>query len=437
MSYVYDPTTRLSQWMASMPLSADTHEILHGVYGSTYGPREEYEVLRQQNAYKDELLSNLTLELESLKQRETLRYPHSLYSPAGSRSHRVSGSETNNSTQHFPAPLGSLPGSPEPWVGERRPAVQGRRNEPSRSMSDRHHPRGERHVPLQYHDGLRSKEDLLAKLAAKPGYPASGYLIVARDTLRMQASEHSAPAGPIPSDEEILAEYLAALSSKDFVNALDARYRVDWNTERGHRFDHLDDNAIAAYVNVSDPAIHMQWRKQRIIGREQQFSLSNIWVVQVPFLHLEHDALEVMLPIDQEAIAGVNNDILRVLYVRLSNGSRTIPRTVIEASVEESRRRVLSELERRGFTEQLPRIARLCGLSDRSASRMSSGSNRLSKPKWTNIFDNQSSRWSEVDATGETRSSKDRRANEELQHIRRGSASVSSYVSGEVSEKQK
>lgn len=152
--------------------------------------------------------------------------------------------------------------------------------------------------------------------------------------------------------------------SRKLIHLLEDYYRRELKEDPGHRFDNVDDTVITAYINTCEHVNYRGQRLRRIIGLEQPFSSFNSCVVPIPFLELRHSALEVMLPLDWEAIAELNNDMLRVLYVHLSNDGRDIPSVVTITSMEESRRRVLSELVCRGFTGELPNVVRLRGLNN-------------------------------------------------------------------------
>jgi hypothetical protein len=192
---------------------------------------------------------------------------------------------------------------------------------------------------------------------------------IARDGLSVPRSEPIFPAGPASLSEEF--NYSQNSPSRKLIHALDEHYRQDLGAEPGHRFDNVDDDVVSAYVSARDyegpPAPSMQLIKDR----ERPLSAIDVWVVPISFLHLQNLFLGVMLPIGQETVADLNNDILRVLHIHLSNDSSGIPDSISGVSVEESRVCVLSELERRGFTENLPRVARLHGLNDRSVQRTS------------------------------------------------------------------
>jgi hypothetical protein len=481
-----------------MSFGTRTNDSLHGVYGGMYGHREEYEVLRQQNAYEDQHRDE--------------------HSPAAIGSYNVPSFLNSSTSRPFPARAGSLLVSPDLWDSQRDSATQQRRINSLGSMDDRHHSHRDNSVPD--HAAIRSREDRLAKRYAEIG-PAA-YIegvtardslvnprlsvpyfarmfsarpalsdeacsepVIARDGLSVPRSRpvFSAP-GPSFADKTLLAErvgaigptaYMERIKSQDsfrplswhplpegpalpleavdfsqdvqsrrLIRSLDKYYGRELNQEPGHCIDNVDDDVVAAYINAHACASHAVQSIQRIIGHEQPLSVFSSWVVRIPFLRLQYSALIVLLPVDWDAIEDVNNDVLRVLYVHLSNGSRTIPHSVTNADVEESRRRVLMELERRGFTEELPRVARLRGLSDRSADRLSGGSgwshDTASSSKLdgrSKTSDNRSSRWSRIFAADEVREPKDHRDNKAHQDVRRGSASTLSHVFGEVSEKKK
>jgi len=459
MSYVFDPTTGLVQWVSNLSINPYPHDAPHGIYGGTYGSNEEYEVLRQQTA----------------EQRDFSGYTYGPHSPAGTRSHRVSDFDHSSASRRFPARIGSLSGSPQLRNSQRNTTTPDRQNEHSNSnhsMGGHDHPGRGNSVPHRYHDGLRSKEDLIEELVARIGPAGYVHLIVARDNIRLYGE-------PMRSDEELLAEELADLdrkaysrrttsrdglrplsmsqsptvgparfseeidcynntSSRKLIQSLDEHYRHELKQDYGHRFDNVDDTVVAAYVNACDNMSHPGQRMQRIIGRNQPFSFVGLWVVPIPFLGLRNSALEVMLPLDQEAITELNNDVLRVLYVHLSNDSRGIPSAVTPAVMDESRRRVLNELVRRGFAGESPKVVRLRGLNDYSVPR------RLSDPRWLHgpvsgssaLVDSISGGVERL-APAELRTAKGRRDNKARRDVHQGSTSMTENLFGEVSEKKK
>lgn len=442
-----------------MSISPYPHDASHGNYGGTYGSDEEYEVLRQQNA----------------EQPDCSTYMYGTHPPAGTRSHRMPDFDYSSTSRRFPARTGSFPGSPQLWDSQRNTTTSDRQNEHSdsnHSMGGHYHPGRGNSVPHRYQDGLRSKEDLIEDFVAKIGPAGYVSLIVARDNIRLYGE-------PMRSDEEFLAEELADLdrkaclprttsrdglrplsmsesataglacfseevdssqdnSSRELIYALDKHYRRELKQNYGHRFDNVDDTVVAAYINACDNMSHPGQRMQRVIGRDQPFSFSNLWFVPIPFLDLRNTALEVMLPLDQEAITELNNDVLRVLYVHLSNDSREISSAVTSDGMDESRQRVLSEVVRRGFTGELPKVARLRGLNDYSVPR------RLSDPRWlhgsvsgSSALVDQLNREVERLASGELRTLKGRRDNKARQDVHQGSTSRTENFLGEVSEKKK
>lgn len=188
MSYVFDSTTGLVQRVSNMSISPHPHDPSRGIYCGTYGSNEEHEVLRHQNP----------------EPRDPSRYMYGPHSPAGARSHRVSGFETSNSARHFPARATSLPGSSELWDSQRGTTTPGRHNGLLDSTGGHCDPGRGNSIPHRYHDGLRSKEDLVEELVAKVGITGYTYLIDARDKILLRGE-------PMRSDEELLAEKLARL----------------------------------------------------------------------------------------------------------------------------------------------------------------------------------------------------------------------------------
>jgi hypothetical protein len=238
-------------------------------------------------------------------------------------------------------------------------------------------------------------------------------------------------------------DYSQHTPARKLIHALDEHHRLDLRAEPGHRFDNVDDDVVTAYVNTRDYESPLEQGFRLIKGSKQPFSASDSWLIPISFLRLQHKFLEVVLPIDQETVADLNNDILRVLYIHFSTDSLGIPYSVSGASVAESCRRVLGELERRGFTEQLPRVVRLRGLSDQSPDRMSRGldshdtSPRSKLAKRSNASVDQNNRGVQTFAIGEIRTPKGRRDNRARRDALRGSASTPGHVLGEMSEKKK
>ena len=519
MSRFYDPMIGPPRRTQNTPLDANLQDPAHGVYVRPY----EFDDQRQQNAYEDQRIGALIPEdipeFEARRQREYMEYVRRERSPAGTGSYRMPSFEDSNTSRHFPARAGSLPGSLDLGASQRDTATQGRRNEYSDTTADHRHSRRDNFAPNSDHDDLISEKDRLAKRYAEIGPAAYIEGITLRDSLRNLGLsmpnlrpvllEEPAPAdevylepisardglsvprlgsvflaGPSFAEKTLLAERIGALGpeaymerintqdslrplswhplpegpalpldevdpsqnyrSRALIRSLDEYYRRELKGEPGHRFDNVNDTVVTAYINAHAHASNSGQGILRIIGHEQPSSVFYSWIVQIPFLCLEHSALEVMLPIDRDATRQVNNDILRVLYVHLSNGSRTIPYSVTNDIVEESRRSLLAELERRGLTEKLPRVARLRGLSDCSADRMSglpdwfhdtASSSKLAER--SNASVDQSSRWPNAFATGEFREPADRRDDKARQRVRRGEMSITEYVFGEASEKKK
>lgn len=367
-----------------MSFATRTNDPPHGVYASMYGPREEYEVLRQQSAYQDQHCV--------------------LHSPAGIGSQHMPSLLNSSTSRHFPARAGSLPGSPDFWDSQRDSATQQSRTDSLGSMNDRQHSRKGSYAQNPDHADIHSQEDRLAKRYAEIGPAAYIESITIRDGLRdprlsvprlrtlvldepapaddtylepriardgfsVPRLRPIVPAGPARFSEEVDQSH--DTPSRKLIHALDEHYRQDLGAEPGHRFDNVDDDVVAAYVDARDYEGPPIPGMQLIKDRERPLSATDIWVVPISFLHLQNMFLGVVLPIGQETVADINNDILRVLHIHLSNDSPGIPDSISGASVEESRVCVLSELERRGFTEKLPRVARLRGLNDRSVPRTS------------------------------------------------------------------
>lgn len=443
-------------WFGTQP-----HGSSHGVYGGTNRSDEEYEVLRQQH----------------MEPRDSFGYIYSPRSPTCTRSHRVSGFQISDSSRQFPARTASLPGLPELGDSRHDSTAQDRHNGFPDAAADHRHSRRDSYAQNPDHGDLRSREDRLAKRYAEIGPAAYLESIVARDSLRFGLSVPRLrpvfTAGPSRADEALLADRAGALgpaaymkrtasrdelhplswhplpekpelsleevnpsqdsSSRQLIHALDEYYRRELREDPGHRFDDVDDTVIAAYVNACEHAHDPGQRMQRIVGREQPFSFFNRWVVQIPFLDPQLSALEVMLPVDQEAITELNNDVLRVLYVHSSNDSRTIPSAVARAGIEDSRRRILSELVRRGFTGELPHAVRIRVLNDCSIPRRSRDPEGLHDSVSGSSMPACQDRREE----GSVRTPKGRRDNKARQDVRRGTTSTTEHSFGEVSKKKK
>lgn len=436
-----------------MPFGTPTQYSYPAVYGSTYVPRQEHEVLRQQNPDRN--------------------------MPAGTQPYHMQPLQISNYSQGFPARVG-LPTDSQLRDSQRHIGIQERRDEYPIVTGDRYHSRGEAQVPHRYHDGLRSKEDLVAELVAKMGPAGYMYLPIAREDIRLYGE-------PTRSDEELLAEKLADIDRKPYlgrytaglsvprlrsvypaesaqpseqvdisqettsrklIHALDEHYDLDSGAEPGHRFDDVDDDIVTAYIDASaiDYGSPLGHAMQLIKDRERPILglLSDNWIVPISFLRLEIEFLAVVLPIGQETVADVDNDILRVLYIHLANGTQDIPNSVSRASVTESCRCVLSELERRGFTDKLPNFARLRGLTDRSDDGTSGDSDQhssiasSSKPsKASKASIDQTSREAKTSAAGEISNPKGRSDIKARERVRRRSVSTTEHVFGEASEKKK
>ena len=426
MSRYYDPVIGPPRRTQDTPFGVNLEDSAHSVYVSPYGRRNELDDQRQQNVYEDQHIGAYIPEdipeLEARRQLEYMSYIRGEHSPAGIGPHHVPSSLNSSTGRHFPARAGSLPSSPGLWDSQQNTAIQGRRDEYSDAMADRRRLRRDNSASNPDHADLRSEKDRLAKRYAEIGPTAYLGPITVRDSLRVPSLSMPRLMSVLSAEKAAFSEkfnYFQDTPFKKHIHLLDERYGREMRDEPGHRFGDVDDVVIAAYINAYDHhASYPGHRVQSIIGREQSISSFNIWVVQIPFLRLQHTAVEVMMPVDQEAITGINNDILRVLYVHLSNDSQEIPWTVMTGSVEESRRRVLRELVRRCFNQQLPCVARLRGLNSRLPSRTSRVPGRYDDPA-SSLMElagpstsvDQSSRWPNTFAAGESREPKDRRGN--------------------------
>jgi hypothetical protein len=156
-------------------------------------------------------------------------------------------------------------------------------------------------------------------------------------------------------------------TTREPTHASDERHGPGSTAETGHRFDNFDDTFIHAVINARGPRSYSAPEVYMTIGRETQKDSPIAWSIEIPYLGLPQNVLEVWLPLDQASLLDLTNDVLRVLHVHIADpdckalGSAFFP----AADVVESRRLVLRELERRGFTEQMPHVVRLRGLKHR------------------------------------------------------------------------
>jgi hypothetical protein len=156
-------------------------------------------------------------------------------------------------------------------------------------------------------------------------------------------------------------------TTREPTHASDERHGPGSTAETGHRFDNFDDIFIHAVINARGPRSYSAPEVYMTIGRETQKDSPIAWSIEIPYLGLPQNVLEVWLPLDQASLLDLTNDVLRVLHVHIADpdckalGSAFFP----AADVVESRRLVLRELERRGFTEQMPHVVRLHGLKHR------------------------------------------------------------------------
>lgn len=491
MSYIYDPRTGLSQRMSDMCFGIQPHDSSHVVYGGTHRSDQEHEVLHQQNVelrdssgyiYGPRSPSCIRSHRVSGLQNSdsSRRFPARAASLPGLSELGDSRHDSNAQDRHN--------GFPDVAADHRHSRRDSHAQNPDhgdlRSREDRLAKRYAEIGPAAYLESIVARDSLrfglsvprfspvfTAELApADEAYPKP---TIARDGLSVPHLRPVFPAGPSRADEALLADRVGALgpaaymkrtasqdelhplswhplpekpepsleevnrsqdsSSRQLIHALDEYYRRELREDPGHRFDDVDDTVIAAYINACEHAYDPGQRMQRIVGRDQPFAFFNRWIVPIPFLNLQLSALEVALPVDVEAITELNNDILRVLYVHFSNDSRTIPSAVARAGMEDNRRRILSELARRGLTSKLPHAVRIRGLKDRSVPRGSRD------PGW--LHDSVSGSSMPVGQTsreeGNVRTPKGSRDNKARQDVRRGSTSTTEHSFGEVSKKKK
>jgi hypothetical protein len=435
MSYFDDRRPGPPQWSFNTPFDTEVRHSSYGVYGSPYGPTSESEQLRQQNADKYRRIHQLGLELDSMKYRGDHAYMSGPQPLTGASSNRTERLRRRNTVEHFDARFDSYPGSP--FRSERLDHVrQGQRNG---YLGDHYISGSDMLVQNSDHVSPRFNENLLAGRHAVMRPAAYLEPIIAQDNLRLWRSQSPAHAEAAPRLEA--ADFSEDMPSRKLIHALDEHYRLDLMVEPGRRFDNVDDTIIATYINARDITTHQEQVTKLIITGGQQWPALNSWSVHIPFLQLPYTVLEVELPIDPEAITDVNNDVLRVLYVHLSNDSPSIPSTVSDASVTASRRHVLSELERRGFAATLPRVTRFRGRNNGSAYRKSTAlkfpgiacSPKLAKTESIDQF----SKEVRTEAASETLNSKNSDDNEPCQQVGRGSVLISRRLFGEGSVKKK
>jgi hypothetical protein len=155
------------------------------------------------------------------------------------------------------------------------------------------------------------------------------------------------------------------------IDALDERYGLESTVEAEHRFDNFDDTFIQAVINAHGPPYYCAPEVCMTIGRETRKDSSITWSIEIPYLDLPQNVLEFYLPLDQASLLDLTNDVLRVLHVHIADpdcstlGLAYFP----AADVVKSRNLVLRELERSGFTEQMPHVVRLRGLRHCQSSR--------------------------------------------------------------------
>jgi hypothetical protein len=152
--------------------------------------------------------------------------------------------------------------------------------------------------------------------------------------------------------------------------------------EAGHLFDNVDDTFIHALINAY--ALHHSWAPHvyLTVGQGTGEDSSGSWFIDVPYLGLPQDVLEVYLPLDLKSLLDLPNDVLRVLHVHIADPDHRAPMlaSLSAAELAESCRLILQELEHRGFTEHMPHVVRLRGLRHGPSTRIpvSTSSSKLS-----------------------------------------------------------
>jgi hypothetical protein len=158
-------------------------------------------------------------------------------------------------------------------------------------------------------------------------------------------------------------------TTRALTQALKERYELDSMAEAGHLFDNVDDTFIHAQINAY--ALHHSWAPHvyLTVGQETGEDSPVSWFIDIPYLELPQDVLEVHLPLDQTSLLDLTNDVLRVLHVHIADPDHRAPvlASLSAAELTESCRLILQELENRGFTEHVPHVVRLRGLKHRAS----------------------------------------------------------------------
>jgi hypothetical protein len=161
-------------------------------------------------------------------------------------------------------------------------------------------------------------------------------------------------------------------NARELIHALKERYELDSMAEAGHLFDNVDDTFIHAQINAY--ALHHSWAPHAYLTVGQETGEDSLvsWFIDIPYLELPQDVLEVHLPLDQTSLLDLTNDVLRVLHVHIADPDHRAPvlASISAAELTESCRLISQELEHRGFTEHMPHVVRLRGLRHHPSTRI-------------------------------------------------------------------
>lgn len=157
---------------------------------------------------------------------------------------------------------------------------------------------------------------------------------------------------------------------KALMDGLNQCYSDDLKADLGHRFDDVDDDVIIAYAKAHVSLFGRPYPgllATLTVGEEANRGRHPSCLIPVPYLGIRYKYLDVILPLSRDYVRDLDNDVLRLLHVHLAafdcGAPDNVPMRASHADLAESRHQVLCELYRRGFTERLPNIVRLKGLS--------------------------------------------------------------------------
>jgi hypothetical protein len=107
--------------------------------------------------------------------------------------------------------------------------------------------------------------------------------------------------------------------TRALTQALKERYELDSMAEAGHLFDNVDDTFIHAQINAY--ALHHSWAPHvyLTVGQETGEDSPVSWFIDIPYLGLPQNVLEVYLPLDQASLLDLTNEVLRVLHVHIAD----------------------------------------------------------------------------------------------------------------------